>query len=71
MARRKNKKKTEETLIDLVDARDQAQDFLDKYQTLLVAVVAGIVILIGGFIAYKYLYQQPRQTEALEKMYKA
>jgi tetratricopeptide (TPR) repeat protein len=71
MARRKNKKKQEETLIDLVEAKEQAQDFFDKYQTLLIAVVAAIVILIGGFIAYKYLYQQPRQTEALEKMYKA
>ena len=71
MARRRSKKKKEETLIDLVDARDQAQDFFEKNQILLVGVVAAIVIMIGGYLAYKYLYQQPRQKEALEKMYKA
>ena len=71
MARRKNKKKQEETIIDLVEAKDQAQGFIEKNQLLLIGVVAGLVLLIGGYIAYKYLYMGPRQTEALEKMYRA
>ena len=53
MAKRKfNNKQEEETLIDLVEAKDSAQDFFEKNQNLIIGVVAGLCLLIGGYFIF-------------------
>ena len=49
---KRTKKKTEETLVDLVEAREHAQDFFERNQNLIFGITALIVIIIGGFFAY-------------------
>lgn len=72
MARRKrNKKQAEETLVDIVEVRDQAQSFLDGNQQLIFGALAVLVVLIGGFFAYNTFYKAPQQSEAVEQMYRA
>jgi len=71
MAIRRNKKKTDETLVDLVEARDSASDFLDKNQNNLLIGLVAIVLLIGGYLAYKHLIQGPKEVEAAGAMVKA
>lgn len=72
MARRKrNNKQAEETLVDVVKVRDQAQSFLDGNQNMFFGILVGIVVLIGGYFAYRNFYQKPRQNEAVEQMYRA
>ena len=72
MARRKrNQKKTDETIVDIVEVRDQAQGFIDKNQNLIFGGLTAIVLLIGGFFAYNYLYMGPRQQAAVEQMQEA
>jgi tetratricopeptide (TPR) repeat protein len=72
MARRKrNKKQAEETLVDIVEVRDQAQSFLDGNQQLIFGGLAVLVLLVGGFFAYNTFYKAPRQSEAVEQMYRA
>ena len=71
MARRKKKAPTTETLVDLVEARDQAQDFFERNQNYILGGLTVIVLLIGGIFAYKNLYQKPRQEEAVGQMWKA
>lgn len=71
MAIRRNKKKTDETLVDLVEARDSAQDFLDKNQNGLLIGLTAIVLLVGGYFAYKYLIKAPKEQEASYAMAKA
>ena len=72
MARRKrNQKQAEETLVDVVKVRDQAQNFLDENQNLIFGVLVGFVVLVGGFFAYRNFYQKPRQDEAVEQMFRA
>ena len=66
MAKRRNKKKQDETLVDIVDAKEQAQDFIDKNQTYIFGALTAAVLLIGAFFAYKYMYQAPKEKEALE-----
>ena len=68
MAIRRNKKKADETLVDLVEARDSASDFLDKHQNNLLIGMVTLVLLIGGYFAYKYLVQEPKEKEATAAM---
>ena len=69
--KRRSKKKEEEILVDVVEAREVAVSFFEKNQILIVAIAAVIVLLIGGFLAYKMLYQAPREKEAMTQMYRA
>ena len=46
--RRKLEKKNEETLLDLTQARMQANNFFEKNQKVIIGVVAGLVIVVGG-----------------------
>ena len=71
MARRRNKKKQEETLVDLVEARDQATSFVDKNQTAIFGGLLAFVVIVGGFFAYSYLYKAPLEMEGQEQMRQA
>ena len=68
---KKKKKQSEEVLVDIVEVRDQAQSFLDANQRLIFGTLTALVVLAGSFIAYKNLYQIPRQGEAVEQMFRA
>jgi len=70
-SRKKNQKKAEETLVDIVEVRDQAQSFVDRNQNIVLGGLLVIVLIIGGIFAYSNFYQQPRQQEAMEQMYQA
>jgi len=61
----------DDTLVDIVEVREQAQDFFEKHQYLVIGVIAGLLLLIGGYLAYKYAYQEPREQAGMEAMYKA
>lgn len=72
MARRKrNKKQTDETLVDIVEVRDQAQGFMDQNQNYIFGGLVAIVLIIGGYLAYQNFYVKPKQQEAVEQMYRA
>lgn len=72
MAKRRNKNKNQEdTLVDIVDAKEQAQDFMDANQNYIFGALTVAVFLIGAFMAYKYLYQAPREKEAIEEISQA
>ena len=72
MARRKrNQKKADETLVDIVEVRDQAQSFVDRNQNLVLGGLLVIVLIIGGIFAYNNFVKKPRQQEAVQQMYQA
>lgn len=71
MARRRNKKKKEDTIVNVVEARDQAQSFVEKNQNLVLGILAAVVLVIGGLFAYRSLVQTPREMEAGEQMKQA
>lgn len=45
-------------------AMPQAEAFVKKNKKTILAVIAAIVVIVGGFFAYKFLYQQPREEKA-------
>ncbi|MCB0558481.1 MAG: tetratricopeptide repeat protein [Lewinellaceae bacterium] len=72
MARRKrNQKKADETLVDIVEVRDSAQSFVDNNQQLIFGALVALVLAIGGVFAYNNFFKKPRQAEAEEQMFRA
>lgn len=72
MARRKKtRREQEETLIDIVEARESAQSFVESNKNLLFGVLAAVILIAGGIFAYKQFYQLPREAEAGEQIFQA
>ncbi len=72
MARRKrNQKKADETLVDIVEVRDSAQGFIDENQRLIFGALVALVLIVGGIFAYNNFYKKPRQAEAEEQIFRA
>lgn len=73
MAKRKktNRKKQDETLVDLVEARDQAQSFLDKNRNLIFGGLTALVVVIGGLFFYNNFVKKPKAQEAVSKVWRA
>ena len=66
-----NQSEDDDTLVDIVEVKEQAQDFFEKHQNLVIGGLALVLLLIGGYLAYKYAYQEPREQAGMEAMYKA
>lgn len=50
---------------------DRARNFWDRNSKMITMVGLGILLLGGGFLAYKLLVQKPNETKASEAIYKA
>ena len=64
-------RKDDETLVDIVEVRDQAQDWFEENQNLVIGILAGIIIVIGGYLAYVNFVQKPKIMEAEEQIVQA
>ncbi len=69
--RRKKKVKEDETLIDVVEVKQSAQDFFENNKSLVLIGLTLLVLLVVGYIAYKYAYKAPRENAAMNELYKA
>ena len=61
----------DETLVDLVEARDNAQDFMDRNQKTIFGVLTVLVLLVGGWLAYQNFVVAPKEEKAQSMMYQA
>lgn len=61
----------DDTLIDIGQVKKEADNFIDKNKSKLYLIVGSLIAIIGGYLAYKYLYQEPQDKEASEQMYQA
>lgn len=71
MAKSRKRQQEEETLLDLVETQQSLSEFIEKNQLLIIGIVAAILLSVGGFLAYKLLYQAPREKEAMEQIFQA
>ena len=69
--KRKQVKKKEETLIDLAEAKTKATSFYEENQKIIVGVLAGLILLVGGWFVYNNLIMQPKEEKAMAQMWKA
>lgn len=68
---RKKQAQSDETLVDIVEVREQAQGFLEQNQKLVLGGLTAIVVIIGGVFAYRNLIQEPQQKSAISAMFEA
>jgi tetratricopeptide (TPR) repeat protein len=71
MAQRKKTTKQDDVLIDITEVTGQAENFFEQYKKQILIIGGGLVLLIGGWLAYKFAYAAPRQKEAIEQMAQA
>lgn len=50
---------------------ERAKDFWSKYNRLIVSICGAIIILGGGYLAYKYLVKEPKELKANDALFKA
>ena len=70
-----NKKKStsdqDGTLVDIVEVKESAQGFIESNQKNIMGGLLALVLLIGGFLAYKHWYKTPREKDASSQMAQA
>jgi len=70
MAKRRNKKAQEETLVDLAQKSEQAQDFYSSNQNLILGGLFAAVLLFGGFYLWNSM-KNSKVGEAIEAIAQA
>jgi len=68
MAKRLNKNQDSDLLVDIVEVRESARNFFDDNQNIILGVVAGLVIVLGGWFAYSKFFKEPKETEAIAQI---
>jgi predicted negative regulator of RcsB-dependent stress response len=61
----------DDEIVNVAEVTDKALDFYTKHQKNILVVAIGLVLLIGGYLAYKYLIIEPKEKAAVEAMYQA
>ncbi len=69
MANKKNKHVDTEVKIEA--ALDKTELFFQKYSKQLLTALTVVVLLVGGYFAYKHLYAEPRAEKAADQMFVA
>ena len=49
----------------------KAKDFWSQYGKIFTIISVVIIVLAGGYLAYKYLYKEPNEVKAADYIYKA
>ena len=63
-----NEQTGDDTLVDLVEVRDQAQGFLDRNRNTILGVAFGLAAIAIGFVLYQTLYKAPRAATAAAEL---
>ncbi|MEE9437568.1 MAG: tetratricopeptide repeat protein [Saprospiraceae bacterium] len=61
----------DDTLVDIVEVKENAQDFFEKHQTMLLGGLIGLLLLAGLYLGYKYGYKAPREKAGSEALFQA
>ncbi len=77
MARKKkntgkvNQQFDDEVLVDIIEESDYKGNFFEDYQNYLLIGVAALLLIVGGYFAYKFLLLAPKEKEAMAEMMQA
>lgn len=65
MAAKKTKgTKAEKNLENIGEALSSSEQFLEKNQKAVLTALLIVVVIVGAFLAYHYLYKLPREEKA-------
>ncbi len=73
MARRKKKQnqQEDETLVDVVGSVETLQDYVEQNSSKIMSIIGLFVLVLGGILAYYFLYKIPRNDDATLMMSQA
>jgi len=71
MAKAKAKETKEQPAIDIEGAFDKTEHYIEQNRKSLLLIVGGVVLLVGIFFLWKYVYLRPRSEKAAIGMFKA
>ncbi|MEO5642289.1 MAG: tetratricopeptide repeat protein [Bacteroidia bacterium] len=66
-----SKETKEQPAVDIIGAFDKTESYIEQNRKSLALIVGGVILLVGIYFGWKYLYLQPKSDEASAKMYKA
>ena len=61
----------DEEIVNIVEVKEQAQDFIEKNQKVILGALVGLVLLVGGYLVWKYMIIGPKEEAAVEAMRQA
>ncbi len=70
MAKKHQESKAEKGFENIEEALTSSERFIEKNQKNILIALAVIVVVVGGIIAYNYLYKNPRNEKAQAAIYK-
>lgn len=71
MAKKKKSSQEDEVLVDVTQRLTNAERFFEENRKSITVIGVALFLIVGGYFAYLYLYQQPREKEAQEEIYRA
>ncbi len=69
MAKQDNK--GTDTIVDVQEVYTRTEMFLEKNRKPMIMGLGAVLLLIGGFFAYQFLYKKPKETSAANAIYMA
>jgi predicted negative regulator of RcsB-dependent stress response len=66
-----SKETKEQPAVDIIGAFDKTENYIEQNRKSLALIVGGVILLVGIYFGWKYLYLQPKSDEAAAKMYRA
>ena len=69
--KRRLEKKSDDAILDLTEAKFKATSFFEKNQKIILGVLIGLIVVVGGWFAYKNLVKEPKEEKAMSQMWKA
>lgn len=70
MSKKHNEDKTEKNLETIDEKLTSSEQFLEKNQKQILIGLAVLVVIVGAFLAYNYLYMQPKNLKAQAAIFK-
>lgn len=55
--------------VETPEAFSRFEEYINRNKNIITAVVGGLVLVIGGYFAFKYLYLQPKEEEAQKQIF--
>ena len=63
--------KTEERIVAVEEAFSKTEQFIEKYQKIIMIVIAVIIVVVLGFFGFRRFYLAPQEKEAQGQMFMA
>lgn len=70
MSKKNKETKTEKGFENIEEVLSSSERFIEKNQKNILIALLAIVVVVGGIIAYNYLYKNPRNEKAQAAIYK-